>query len=173
VTVTIDTERLQLRPWELDDAQVLYDLTASDRMRTFLGPERPSPEESFNRLLRNGGCWHFFGWGPFKAIERSSGEIVGSLAIFRAIRGLGRDFDRFPETGWIIREQSWGLGLATEGMRAILDWFDREHRGGRTVCMISIGNKASERIAEKLGYLPIGKGDYKGEEVMRYARDPA
>ncbi len=170
---TIDTERLQLRPWQLEDAGSLYNLTLSERMRTYLGSWTPSPEDNFNRLLRNAGCWHLLGWGPFKAIERESGEIVGNLGLFRGIRGLGEDFDPFPEAGWIVREESWGRGYATEGMRAILDWFEREHGGGRTVCMIEVGNTGSERIAAKLGYQPIGLGDYKGEEVMRYARGGA
>ncbi len=167
----IETENLRLRPWELEDWEDIHALTASDRMRTFLGSWLPTPEDSFNRLLRNAGCWHLLGWGPFKAIERSSGEIVGNLGLFRGIRGLGEDFDPYPEAGWIIREESWGRGYATEGMRAALAWFEREHGGGRTVCMISRGNAASERIAEKLGYTPIGPGLYKDEEVMRFARE--
>ena len=167
----IDTDRLHLRPWEYQDVDDLYQLTLDDRMRTFLGTWVPSREDSHNRLLRNGGCWHFLGWGPFKAIERESGEIVGNIGLFDGFRGLGEDFDPYPEAGWIVRHQSWGRGYASEAMSAILDWFDREHGGGRTVCMISIGNKGSERIAEKLGYRPIGLGEYKGEELMRYARE--
>jgi RimJ/RimL family protein N-acetyltransferase len=38
--------------------------------------------------------------------------------------------------------------------------------------MISPGNRASKRVAAKLGYEPIGLSRYKGgEELMRYARD--
>lgn len=166
----LETERLVLRPWAFEDFDALHRLTANDEMRTFLGPEPPSLEDSFNRLLRNGGCWHYFGWGPFKAVERESGEVVAGLGLFRAIRGLGDDFDPYPETGWVVRRDKWGRGYATEAMKAILDWFEREHGGGRTVCMISLGNTGSQRIAAKLGYVPFGTGDYKGEEVMRYAR---
>jgi RimJ/RimL family protein N-acetyltransferase len=166
----IQTDRLLLSPWELPDFEALHALTASDRMRTFLGSTPPTLEESFNRFLRNTGCWHLFGWGSLKAVERGSGEIVGSLGLFRSMRGLGEDFDPFPEAGWVVREQSWGRGYATEGMQAVLGWFEREHGGGRTVCMISPGNVASERIAQKLGYRPIGLAEYKAEEVMRFAR---
>ena len=170
MTAAIETERLLLSPWELADFEAMHALTADDRMRTFLGREPPSLEDSFNRLMRNGGCWHHFGWGPLKAVERASGEIVAGLGFFRAMRGLGEDFDPFPEAGWVVREQSWGKGYATEGMQAILQWFEREHGRGRTVCIISPGNAASERIAEKLGYRSIGLADYKEEPVMRYAR---
>lgn len=168
---TIDTERLHLRPAELPDFESFHALTQSDRMRRFLGRDPPSKEDSFNRLLRNAGCWHLLGWGPFMVIERSSDRHVGGCGLFRGIRGLGDDFDPFPEAGWVIAEQSWGKGYAAEAMRSILAWFEREHGGGRTVCMITAGNAASERIAARLGYEPIGAAEYKGDPVMRFARD--
>jgi RimJ/RimL family protein N-acetyltransferase len=71
----------------------------------------------------------------------------------------------------VIAEGSWGRGYATEAMAAIINWFESAHGGGRTVCMITCGNDASERTAAKLGYQPIGIAEYKGDTVMRYARD--
>ena len=73
------------------------------------------------------------------------------------------------EVGYHVRADLWGRGYATEAMTAILAWFDAAF-GGRTVCMIVPGNMASERIAAKLGYEPIGVATYKDAEVMRYAR---
>jgi RimJ/RimL family protein N-acetyltransferase len=169
--VTIDTERLHLRPAGLADFESFHSLTRSDRMRQFLGREPPSKEDSFKRLLRNAGCWHLFGWGPFIVIDRESAQHVGVCGFFRAARGLGEDFDPFPEAGWVIAEDAWGRGHATVAMRAILAWFECEHGGGRTVCIISPGNAPSERIAAKLGYEPIGMAEYKDEPVMRYARE--
>jgi RimJ/RimL family protein N-acetyltransferase len=168
---TIDTERLHLRPAELSDIESFHALTQTDQVRRFLGRDPPSKEDSFNRLLRNAGCWHLLGWGPFMVLERASAAHVGGCGFFRAARGLGDDFDPFPEAGWVIAEGSWGRGYATEAMAAIINWFESAHGGGRTVCMITCGNDASERTAAKLGYQPIGIAEYKGDTVMRYARD--
>ena len=104
-------------------------------------------------------------------IERETGTAVGGCGLFRSLRELGPDFDPFPEAAWVVAEPFWGRGYATEAMRAILAWFDAEHKGGRTVAMISIGNLASERIAAKLGYVATGPAEYKGDAVMLYARD--
>lgn len=166
----IDTERLHLRPPTLDDFELSYALTASEEMRRFLG-RTLDREDSFARHLRNAGCWSLFGHGPFSVIERASGDYVGGCGLFRALRGLGDDFDPYPEAGWVIGQPSWSRGYATEAMTAILAWFDAAF-GGRTVCMIVPGNTASERIAAKLGYEPIGLATYKEAEVMRYARQP-
>jgi len=170
VTTTIDTDRLHLRPWRLDEHETLHALTASETMRRFLGRDPPSLEDSFNRIMRNGGGWHFLGWGTFAAIERASGEIVGNCGLFRSLRGLGGDFDPYPEAGWIVAESRWGRGYAKEAMAAVLAWFENEHGGGRTVAMISPGNAASERLAAKLGYCAFGDAEYKADPVRLYAR---
>lgn len=170
MTATIDTERLHLRPWRIDEFEIFHALTLGDAMRRFLGSDPPSRERSFERLLRNAGCWQLLGWGPFALIERETGAAVGGCGLFRNLRGFGPHFDSYPEAGWIVAERAWGRGYATEAMRAILAWFEAEHGGGRTVAMISPGNIASERIAAKLGYRPIREAVYKGDAVILYAR---
>ena len=170
MTATIDTPRLHLRQWRLDEFEPFHALTESGTMRRFLGRDPPSREDSLNRMVRNAGCWSLFGWGPFAVVERESGEAVGGCGLFRSLRGLGDDFDPFPEAAWVIAHSRWGRGYATEAMRAILAWFDAEHGGARTVAIVTRGNAASERIAAKLGYAPIGEAEYKGDRVMRYAR---
>jgi RimJ/RimL family protein N-acetyltransferase len=170
VSPTIDTARLHLRHWRLDEVEAFHALTESAPMRRFLGRDPPSREDSFNKLLRGAGCWSLLGWGPFAVIERATGEPVGGCGLFRSLRGFGPDFDVYPEAGWIVAERAWGRGYATEAMQAILAWFDREHGGGRTVCMIGLGNLASERIAARLGYERMREADYKGDRVTLYAR---
>lgn len=166
----IETARLRLRQWRLDEFEAFHALTESPSMRRFLGPDPPSREDSFNRLIRNVGSWTLFGFGPLGLFDRETGAVVGSAAVFRSLRGFGEDFDPFPETGWIVAEPYWGRGYATEAMRAILAWFEREHGGGRTVCMISAGNAPSERIAAKLGYERTREAVYKDEPVTLFAR---
>ena len=168
---TLTTARLHLRTVASGDFEDFYALTLGDDMSRFLGPEPPSRESSFNRLLRNAGCWMLFGWGPFTVLDRDSGAYVGTCGLFRGLRGLGDDFDPYPEAGWVIARDFWSRGYATEAMAAILNWFEAKHDGGRSVCMISAGNTASESTARKLGYRSIGAADYKGDAVIRYARE--
>lgn len=171
MAVSLATARLDLRQPTADDFASSHALTAGPEMRRFLGRDPPDTEDSFNRLLRNAGSWSLFGHGNFVLIERASGKHVGGCGLFRSLRGLGDDFDPYPEAGWVIAHDRWGLGYAHEAMTSVLAWFDAED-GGRTVCMIEPGNIASERLAAKLGYASIGIATYKNEEVMRYARTP-
>ncbi len=65
---------------------------------------------------------------------------------------MGLDFDGFPEAGWILRADATGKGIAGEAMRAIFDWFDREHGPRRVVAMIDPDNAPSIALAGKLGF---------------------
>lgn len=167
----IETERLRLRPQQIDDFEKLHALIASEEMHRFLGDE-PSIEDSYRWLLGAVGGWTVFGFDRFAIIERDGGTLVGTCGIFRLLRGLGEDFDRHPEAGWIIRSDRWGRGYASEAMRATIDWFEQAQGRCRTVCMISPENVASARIAAKLGYRLMRGAEHKGEPVNLYARDP-
>ncbi|WP_324751339.1 GNAT family N-acetyltransferase [Sphingomonas sp. LY54] len=166
----IETERLRLRPQQIDDFEQLHALTAGEEMHRFLGG-RSSIEDAYRRLLAAIGGWTVFGFDRFVVLERDGGALVGTCGIFRQVRGLGEDFDGHPEAGWIIRSERWGRGYASEAMRATIDWFERTHGRCRTVCMISPDNAASARIADKLGYRLMRAAEHKGDPVNLYARD--
>lgn len=166
----IDTERLHLRPYRLDDLQSLYELTLSPRMREHLGGDPPSLAASFDRLLRVAGGWSLFGFSTFAVIDRETDAYVGSGGLFRMLREHGPDFDGFPEAGWITAESYWKKGYAREAMEAAHDWFDRTQGQQRTVCMIVPGNTASERLAAHLGYRPFRDTIDKGDPVTLYER---
>lgn len=177
MTVTLDTPRLHLRPLEPGDFEDLHALTTAPAMRRHLSGDA-SREESFKRLLGVAGGWAWFGYSTFAVIERESGLYVGNCGLFRMERDLEPPFaaEPFaadaPEAGWIVRGDRWGRGYAGEAMDAALGWFDRAFGPQHVNCMIVPGNIASERLANRLGFRPIGPASHKGESVMRYAREP-
>jgi RimJ/RimL family protein N-acetyltransferase len=168
---TLESPRLRLRPLRVEDFDLMHALTVAPEARTFLGGE-PSREESYKRLLTSIASWHLFGYGTFAVTERETSAYVGNCGLFRLERDLDPPFAGEPEAGWVVAPHCWGRGYAGEAMRTVLAWFDGAIGIRRTVCMISPGNSASERVAAKLGYETIGLSRYKGgEEVMRYARE--
>lgn len=79
------------------------------------------------------------------------------------------------EIGWRFVRAAWGQGYATEAARAV-----RDHALGTlglafVVADIDPANRASVRVAEKLGLRPAGSRPYAGRRVTRYAAgaDPA
>jgi RimJ/RimL family protein N-acetyltransferase len=168
--IKLESDRLLLRPMVLDDFDSLHALTVPEKMRTYLGPTKPSRDESFQRLMRHAGGWALFGFGMFAVIEKSSGAFIGTNGLFMGKRELGDDFDPYPETGWIIADAYWGQGIATKSAQMAHEWMDATFNPKRTVCMISPGNIASLKIADKFGYQKIGVRLYKTEPMICLAR---
>jgi RimJ/RimL family protein N-acetyltransferase len=63
-----------------------------------------------------------------------------------------------------------GRGYATEAAQAALRWMEVAFAPERTVCIIDPNNMASLRVAEKLGFHPIGHADYKGKPILKLRR---
>jgi len=166
------TKRLEMTLPVAEDLAGIGAIVTHPETRRFLGP-LSDPADQFQRFTRNAGSWLLYGYGVFMVRLRESGELVGNCGIFHSWRGLGADFDDQPEAGWIIRHDQVGKGIGLEAMEATLAWFDREHGPRRVVCMISLGNAPSVRLAEKLGFTPLREGTLPtGETVDLFERPP-
>jgi RimJ/RimL family protein N-acetyltransferase len=92
---------------------------------------------------------HGFGWRP--AREKSSGELIGFMALNLAGDGTaGLDRDEY-ELGWWLTPAVWGRGLAREGGSALC----REALGGlgapSVVARIQPANARSIKVARAIG----------------------
>ena len=148
----LTTKRLELWRPQVSDRAGLRALIEPGEVRRFLGGMDPDDHDVFMRLLRNAGSWALYGYGTFMVRERGQAEIVGNCGVFHSWRGFGRGMDDVAEAGWIVSKTAWGKGYAQEAMQAALAWFEREHGGQPTLCMIEQGHRASEAVAAKLGY---------------------
>ena len=166
----IETARLILRqnlPSDLEDRIAITD--DPDYMR-FVGGVYDR-QENWARLMRYIGHWACFGFGLFAVEERGTGRYVGNVGLARFERGLGEDFDPFPECGWMVAQWAEGQGYATEAMTAALAWYEQHFGSGRQVCMIDYGNNPSLRLAEKLGFHAYREGLSRGQPVLLHERN--
>ncbi|HUD29870.1 MAG TPA: GNAT family N-acetyltransferase [Novosphingobium sp.] len=151
----LTTERFDLWRPVATDLEGLCRLLADEETRRYLGPARADPHAQFDRLMRNAGSWALHGYGTLLVRPRGKGEIIGSCGVFHSYRGFGPALriDDVPEAGWIVRHDHQGRGVAREAMEASLAWFDAAHGPRRVACMIEEGNVASERLADRLGFV--------------------
>ena len=160
------TDRLELWQPQVSDREGLRALIEPDAVRRFLGGMEPDDHDVFMRLLRNAGSWSLYGYGTFVVRERGGDEIVGNCGVFHSWRGFGRGLDDIAESGWIVAQSAWGKGYAQEAMEAALAWFEREHGGQATLCMIEQGHPASEAVAAKLGYSACDRYEERDERPL-------
>ena len=165
----LTTPRLTLTPVAVGDMDDLIALWAdADFTRHIMG-RALSEEEVWFRLLRDLGHWQAKGYGNWSIRETDSGAYVGSVGVLDYRREMDPPFDA-PELGWGVAPAFQGQGLAQEALQAALQWTDAYRLEPRSVCMISPDNVPSVKLAERVGYRPYAKVDYKGSTVTLFER---
>jgi RimJ/RimL family protein N-acetyltransferase len=169
----VETARLRLRPFRRGDFPAFAAIWQEPEVMRFIG-KKPRPlAESWSTFLKIAGGWAMEGFGQWAIERKADGLLIGQTGFFTAMRGLGEDFDRSPESGWVLTTAAQGHGYGPEAVRASHDWFDAQPFAGRTVAMIELGHGASFRIAEQLGYRPIRNVEDAGDPVTLMERLPA
>jgi RimJ/RimL family protein N-acetyltransferase len=162
----LTTERLELWQPRASDLEAIHAVVTHPSTSRFLGPASALHEHAA-RFTRGAGSWFLYGYGPLMLRLRGSEAVIGNCGVFHTFRGLGDDFDDHPEGGWIVAAEHAGQGLGSEAMRAVLEWFDQEHGRRRMVCMISLGNEPSLKLAAKLGFTPLWQSALPDSDVVQ------
>ncbi|MBS2011618.1 MAG: GNAT family N-acetyltransferase [Deltaproteobacteria bacterium] len=148
----LETERLVLRAWTLDDAEDAFAIYASPEVARFL-PGSGLPIETLEgqrewlRVRIERWAKPEYATTEVWAMElRSTGRAVGTLMLKPAPPST----DVF-EIGWHLAPSAWGRGLVTEGARRVLAHGFEDRELDRIVALILPGNVRSVAVAERLG----------------------
>lgn len=149
MTIVLETERLTLREFTRDDANLLVELDSDPDVMRFLTGGEPTTREYIEEkmlptLLEDYG--RFPGFGIWAADATDTG-FVGWFEL----RPANDSPPGEVVLGYRLRQAAWGRGYATEGGRALLHrGFDE--LGVRTVVAETMAvNTGSRRVMEKLG----------------------
>jgi RimJ/RimL family protein N-acetyltransferase len=93
--------------------------------------------------------------------RRSDGEAVGMVEL--RPREAGAEAD----VSYLVTRELRGQGLATRALAAVLRWGTRELSLRRAALHCDVDNVASQRVAEKCGFVCVG---HFGEE-LRFRRE--
>jgi RimJ/RimL family protein N-acetyltransferase len=137
-TPTLRTQRLVLRPLTEPDLPTLADRINDIEIARWLATV-PFPYSLADAKA-------------FLAHVQSGAERVWVIedGAFRGILGLGDEF------GYWLERTAWGQGYASEASRAVLSWHFAQPDSGDVLAGHFIGNQASARVLEKLGFECMG-----------------
>jgi RimJ/RimL family protein N-acetyltransferase len=145
-TLFLRTQRLELRPLNLDDLDDLA-VMLGDREALSHWGEPLDRQGARQWIERNLARYETDGYGRCAVSLLWTGELVGDCGLISTtVEGTGE-----VELGWIVRRSHWGKGIATEAAAAWRDFAFEAIGLERIVSMISRENTASRRVAEKLG----------------------
>jgi RimJ/RimL family protein N-acetyltransferase len=149
--VVLETERLVLRRFTLDDVDALVELDSDPEVTRFItnGAATPRAEVEERVLLRFLRYYEVYpGYGFWAVIGRATGDFLGW---FHLRPKPDHPIPDEPELGYRLRRAAWGKGYATEGSRALIDRAFTELGARRVFAETMAVNAASRRVMEKAG----------------------
>ena len=117
---------------------------------------------AYREMLR--GCLEHpeqWEWYAIWMIERKDGTHVGELSF------KGFNADGSVEIGYGILEEYQGCGYATEAVGAVVGWALKQPGVTRVEAETELGNRASQRVLEKCGFVPSGVIGDEGPHFVR------
>ncbi|WP_427966013.1 GNAT family N-acetyltransferase [Altererythrobacter sp.] len=147
--IVIETERLVLRTIDEGDAELQFRLLNTPTVMEHLG----GVKELHEIEAKHAKTMAWFareGFGFMMMVEKISGEVVGHAGMKRVDHALAPNQGDF-EIGWLVREDRWRRGYASEAMRAVVEWAFTRHQASHVVALTSERNEPSWRLMEKLG----------------------
>lgn len=143
----MQTERLILRPFTLDDAEEYFPLVSDPDIVRYTGePPLASVDEARDVLLtRPLRDYARHGFGRMACIEKQSGRLIGFSGL-KYLEQLGE-----VDVGYRFLPDCWGKGYATESAMALMRQGVREHGLQRIIGLVEPANGASVHVLKKLG----------------------
>lgn len=149
----LDTGRLLLRPFRADDVEAMFAMSTHPEVIRYVGNTPMQSLEEAARALENGPLRDYAtrGFGRFAIVWKESGEVIG----FHGVKYIA-ELDEV-ELGYRLLRPYWGMGLATEGARAVIP-FARDALGlKRLIGLVHPENAGSANVMRKMGFALEGK----------------
>ena len=153
----LETERLKLRRWSLDDAEAYYEAILSDAdVMRYLPGGVPRPREAAERSIR----WfnqhaEEHGFSLWAVEEKSTGALVGNCGLVYIPNAAGREV----EVAYTLAKAFWGRGMATEAARASVKYGFEECELDEIYGLAFPPNEASQNVLRKIGMTYEGVTD--------------
>lgn len=161
--VTLETDRLTLRMLRESDFDAYAQMCADPEIMRYIGDGQPLIRAmAWRNLAMMVGHWSLRGYGLWAVEERSSRVLVGRIGFWNPEGWPGF------ELGWMLRRSYWGLGYATEGARAALQFAFTQMEQSHAISLIHPENAASIRVAQRLGERLFDSTEVMGKPALVY-----
>lgn len=146
-TVTLETERLILRKFKIEDAENMYNNWASDpEVCKYLSWNYHKDVEETKEIVKmwiNNYENNFYQW----VVElKETHEIIGSIGAVNV-----REKDLNVEIGYCYGKKYWNKGYGSEALKKIIEFFIKECGCHLVEAMYMSDNPASGKVMEKVG----------------------
>lgn len=146
----LETERLILRTWSLDDADEGFRIWSDAEVMRYIGTGQPNADVEqtrgwIGRMIAHQEKHGFCFWA---VAEKESNQLLGSC-------GIAYQLDGGPpiEFGYTLARTHWNRGLATEAGGACLRYIFENFQLPEIAASVDARHVASQRVLEKIGFV--------------------
>jgi len=145
--ICLQTERLELRPFTLEDAPAYWPLVSHPDVLRYTGEPALQSLGEVRELLsaRPLRDYATYGYGRLACIEKATGELIGFCGL-KYLEDLGE-----TDIGYRFLPRCWGMGYATESATAAMKHGTETLGLKRIIGLVEPENAGSVRVLEKLG----------------------
>ena len=167
MTVILETPRLLLRTWTLDDAEAAFAFYGDPEVMRFLGGVTHRDVAETRGVLAGRAMAHqaLHGFSLWATVERATGRLVGACGLKFLEGGMN------IEVGYHFARAVWGRGYATEAAAASVGYGFERLCLRRILGVVDPANHASQRVLEKVGLTYQGTGRYYNTDAKVYSAD--
>lgn len=166
-TILIQTERLILRKFELEDrTAAFYNWTSDDKVTKFLRwqthPNLETTEEIIKMWVDGYGENNFYQWA---IVPKDNGnEPIGSISVVEQNEGLN-----ILHIGYCIGSKWWNKGITSEALRAIIPFLFDQVKANRIESQHDPLNPNSGKVMAKCGLTYEGtlrQADFSNQGIV-------
>lgn len=162
MTKILETQRLILRQFTLDDAPFILELLNTPTWLQFIGDRGIHNIVDAENYLRNGSMKSYveFGFGFYAVIEKATGNTIGMCGLIKR--------DNLPDIdiGFAFLPHLISKGLGYEIASATLDYALNTLKLGKIIAIVNPDNEKSIGLIKKLGMVYESIIPFGEKEVM-------
>jgi|UPI0004B78EED ribosomal-protein-alanine N-acetyltransferase len=148
----LETERLLLRPLELEDADAMYAMDTNPNVHKYLWQNPTQTKEETITIIKMVQKQYLENnIGRFATILKETDEFIGWTGIKYVNDHIENGNTNFFDYGYRLDEKFWNKGFATEASICWLDYGFNEIKIERINAYTHSENAASNHILQKIG----------------------
>ena len=162
---TLVTERLNIRPFAMDDAEVLHAFWADPDVRRYLWAGKILPIETVRKIIAQSiSDFEARGFGFFSLDLKTTEPVIVGFCGFRQFE----DGDQI-ELLYGILPDYWGEGFVSEAANEVLRFGFDECGFERIIAATDTPNQRSVRVMQRLGMSFETRKEWHGLDTVFYS----
>ncbi|SFC61230.1 GNAT family N-acetyltransferase [Pseudoalteromonas denitrificans] len=165
MTILIETPRLIMREFTLDDLDAVYEFSVNEDVTKYTGDlGMVKTKQDAKDVITN--VWQAeykkYGYARYALVYKENNHVIG----FCGIKYLPEE--NRPDVGYRMLPEYWGKGLGLEAVRATMDYANNTLKLENIMAEAVVENIASNKILLKVGLKHVDTYERWGFKLNRY-----